>query len=182
MKRTQITAGLIALLLTSTAAACVTAQRTAAEDNVGIGTAVVMTRSTAATDTTYSTVVAPTGFVVACDTAASEGTNWAEVSVDLAERCDYRVTGAACQEDELCAVQQVRDTGDFSHLSATELSFIHGLTSTYVDTATWCVLGVAEVEIAEVRAGHTDWQGASDDAGDALLDPTPSCGGRPLTP
>lgn len=36
------------------------------------------------------------------------------ISDELAKACDHRTTGQPCQEDELCAVQQIRDTGDFS--------------------------------------------------------------------
>lgn len=36
------------------------------------------------------------------------------ISDALARACDYRVTGQPCEEDELCAVQQVRETGDYN--------------------------------------------------------------------
>lgn len=46
------------------------------------------------------------------DLADADGQAW--LSDELVARCDYRVTGARCEEDEVCAVQQIRSTGDFT--------------------------------------------------------------------
>jgi hypothetical protein len=45
------------------------------------------------------------------DLADADGQSW--LSDQLVARCDYRVTGAACLEDEVCAVREIRDTGNF---------------------------------------------------------------------
>lgn len=36
------------------------------------------------------------------------------VSDALAKACDFRVTGERCEEDEICAVQQIRESRAFS--------------------------------------------------------------------
>jgi hypothetical protein len=148
----------------------ISAQRGCSSD-CGLANEPTNTRVAASVETP-TTTAAPTTTVACTDTAP-----WPSdaVSVELAQRCDYRVTGQACVEDALCAVQQIRDTHDYRPLSATELGFVHDLLRTYLDASQACILGVAELEITSVRAGDLSWQGASDDAGDALEHPVPTC-------
>jgi hypothetical protein len=51
--------------------------------------------------------------VVQCGWAMDDLPEHMVVSSSLVSACDFRLTGEACEEDELCAVAVVRDTGDF---------------------------------------------------------------------
>lgn len=54
--------------------------------------------------------------LVRCDWPIDSGElvpDAALASTSLVSACDFRLTGEACEEDELCAVAVVRDTGNF---------------------------------------------------------------------
>lgn len=112
MKRTASALIASALLL---GASIGLAQHTssATEPSVAISTAITAQRcSTDCGKADEPSTVDGSTVVIGCDWSNDEmADQW--LSDQLVQRCDYRVTGEPCQEDELCALEQIRETGAF---------------------------------------------------------------------
>jgi hypothetical protein len=109
--RHTLTALLGATLLTFTSIG-VAQHRSAHEGpSVAISTAVSVQRG-CTTDCGLADEPTNAG-IVACGWAMDDLAESVVVTDQLVSDCDYRVTGEACEEGELCALEQIRETGAF---------------------------------------------------------------------